>query len=46
MCDSQKVCLKAGRCSFLCLFFLLDCNMDVMTGAQAVTLVHEVGATF
>lgn len=46
MCDFQKVSLKAGRCSFLCLFFLIDWKMDVMIGAHAAILVPEVGATF
>lgn len=44
MCDIQNASLKAGRCSFFCLFFLLDWNVAVMTGAQAAILVHEVGA--
>lgn len=44
MYDSQKSPLKAGRCSFLCLLFLLIWNVGVMTGAQAAILVHKVGA--
>lgn len=46
MCDSQKVSLKARRCSFLRLFFLIDWNRDVMTGAHTAILVHEVGPVF
>lgn len=45
MHDFQKASLKAGRGSFLCLFFLLSWNVDGMTGAQEVIFVHEVDAT-
>lgn len=46
MCETQKVSLKAGRCSFLLLFFLIDWKRVVMTGAHTAILVHEVSAVF